>query len=123
MGGRGCAAACRGASRQTEHRGRLGQTSEPLRPRRQRIGEGIDPGRQIEERFRRATPRSPPCASIGAGRTAADLMAFTLTLLALLIEATFGYPDRLVRAIGHPVTWIGGLIGWLYRSLNLQATG
>jgi adenosylcobinamide-phosphate synthase len=42
----------------------------------------------------------------------------TLTFLALLIEALVGYPDRLVGAIGHPVTWMGRLIGWLDASLN-----
>jgi adenosylcobinamide-phosphate synthase len=42
----------------------------------------------------------------------------TFTLLALLIEAAVGYPDRLFRAIGHPVTWIGRLIGVLDRNLN-----
>lgn len=45
-------------------------------------------------------------------------MAAPLTLLALLIELTFGYPDRLARAIGHPVTWIGRLISWLEHRLN-----
>ncbi len=29
-----------------------------------------------------------------------------------------GYPDWLLRAIGHPVIWIGQLIGWLDRVLN-----
>jgi adenosylcobinamide-phosphate synthase len=29
-----------------------------------------------------------------------------------------GYPDRLVRSIGHPVTWIGRLIGVLERHCN-----
>ncbi|MER2251462.1 adenosylcobinamide-phosphate synthase CbiB [Methylorubrum podarium] len=38
--------------------------------------------------------------------------------LALLIEAVAGYPDRLYRALGHPVTWIGRLIGALERGLN-----
>jgi adenosylcobinamide-phosphate synthase len=42
----------------------------------------------------------------------------TLTFLALLIEALVGYPDRLVGAIGHPVTWMGRLIGWLDARLN-----
>jgi adenosylcobinamide-phosphate synthase len=42
----------------------------------------------------------------------------TLTFLALLIEALVGYPDRLVGAIGHPVTWMGRLIGWLDAGLN-----
>jgi adenosylcobinamide-phosphate synthase len=39
-------------------------------------------------------------------------------LLALLIELTAGYPDRLTQAIGHPVTWMGRLIAWLDRKLN-----
>jgi adenosylcobinamide-phosphate synthase len=42
----------------------------------------------------------------------------TLTVLALLIEAMVGYPDRLVRAIGHPVTWMGSMITALDRALN-----
>lgn len=29
-----------------------------------------------------------------------------------------GYPDRLARSIGHPVTWMGRLISWLDRRLN-----
>ena len=45
-----------------------------------------------------------------------------LALLAMLIELCLGYPQRLVRAIGHPVTWIGGLIGALDRLLNRDAT-
>ena len=45
-------------------------------------------------------------------------MAAALTLLALLIELMVGYPDWLARAIGHPVTWMGALIGTLDRSLN-----
>jgi adenosylcobinamide-phosphate synthase len=47
-------------------------------------------------------------------------MSIAITLMALLIEASFGYPDRLVRAIGHPVTWLGQLIGWLDRTLNRE---
>jgi adenosylcobinamide-phosphate synthase len=31
-----------------------------------------------------------------------------------------GYPDRLVHAIGHPVIWIGRLIGALDRALNRE---
>lgn len=38
--------------------------------------------------------------------------------LALAIEAVAGYPDRLYRALGHPVTWIGWVIARLDRSLN-----
>jgi adenosylcobinamide-phosphate synthase len=45
-------------------------------------------------------------------------MSFALALIALLIELCLGYPERLLRAIGHPVTWIGRLIGRLDRTLN-----
>ena len=45
-------------------------------------------------------------------------MSVALALLAMLIELCVGYPERLVRAIGHPVTWIGGLIAALDRALN-----
>lgn len=38
--------------------------------------------------------------------------------LALAIEAAAGYPDALYRALGHPVTWIGRLIGALDTGLN-----
>jgi adenosylcobinamide-phosphate synthase len=43
---------------------------------------------------------------------------FTLVFFALLIEAVMGYPDWLVRSVGHPVTWMGRLIGFLDRILN-----
>ena len=39
------------------------------------------------------------------------------------IELCLGYPQPLTRAIGHPVTWIGGLIGGLDRALNRDAAG
>jgi adenosylcobinamide-phosphate synthase len=45
-------------------------------------------------------------------------MTVALTLFALLIELIVGYPDRLFRTIGHPVTWMGRLIDWLDRMLN-----
>ena len=45
-------------------------------------------------------------------------MAPALTLLALLFEIAIGYPDRLLRAIGHPVTWMGSLVGALDHRLN-----
>ncbi|HEY4403343.1 MAG TPA: adenosylcobinamide-phosphate synthase CbiB [Xanthobacteraceae bacterium] len=48
-------------------------------------------------------------------------MAAPLTLLALLLELMVGYPDRLTRMIGHPVTWMGALIGALDRHLNRDA--
>lgn len=47
--------------------------------------------------------------------------ALLLTLVALLVEAAFGYPQAVYRAIGHPVVWIGNLIGWLDRRLNMPA--
>src|ERR1700681_3602488 len=65
---------------------------------------------------RRAAPRSPPCGS-------ADSMFVTLAFLALLIEAIVGYPDWLVQAIGHPVTWMGRLIGMLENFLNRGGGG
>lgn len=45
-----------------------------------------------------------------------------LLLLALMAEAAFGYPQRFYAAIGHPVTWIGRLIGKLDRMLNREDT-
>jgi adenosylcobinamide-phosphate synthase len=47
-------------------------------------------------------------------------MAVALTLLALLVEAMVGYPDRLVRSIGHPVIWMGSLIAALERRWNRE---
>lgn len=38
--------------------------------------------------------------------------------MALLIEATAGYPKSLLARIGHPVTWIGRMISALDRALN-----
>jgi adenosylcobinamide-phosphate synthase len=45
-------------------------------------------------------------------------MSVPLAFLSLLIELAFGYPDRVFRAIGHPVTWIGAAIAWLDARLN-----
>jgi adenosylcobinamide-phosphate synthase len=45
-------------------------------------------------------------------------MSALLTLLALLFEAMLGYPERVSRAIGHPVMWMGALVGVLDRGLN-----
>jgi adenosylcobinamide-phosphate synthase len=50
-------------------------------------------------------------------------MVVWLALLALLIELMVGYPDRLARAIGHPVTWIGRLIGVLDNAWNRATAG
>jgi adenosylcobinamide-phosphate synthase len=45
-------------------------------------------------------------------------MFVTVAFLALLIEALVGYPDWLAQSIGHPVTWMGRLIGLLDDTLN-----
>lgn len=43
-----------------------------------------------------------------------------LALLSLLIELAIGYPERLYKAIGHPVTWIGAFIARLDAGLNRE---
>ncbi len=43
-----------------------------------------------------------------------------MTALALAIEAAVGYPDRLYRHIGHPVTWIGRFIDRLDHAFNRE---
>jgi adenosylcobinamide-phosphate synthase len=48
-------------------------------------------------------------------------MSVALALLAMLIELAIGYPERVLRAIGHPVTWMGRLIGALDRWLNKKS--
>lgn len=45
-------------------------------------------------------------------------MSVLLAFLSLLVELGAGYPDRVLRAIGHPVMWIGALISFLDRRLN-----
>lgn len=50
-------------------------------------------------------------------------MAIFLAFAALLIERLFGYPDAVYRAIGHPVAWIGALIGKLDESWNRAEEG
>ena len=46
--------------------------------------------------------------------------SLAVALIALAIEAAFGYPAPLFRRIGHPVTWIGALIAALDRRLNRE---
>ncbi|MEZ0170699.1 adenosylcobinamide-phosphate synthase CbiB [Microvirga sp. TS319] len=46
--------------------------------------------------------------------------SFLVLVLALAVEAAFGYPGRLYTRIGHPVTWIGRLIKALDRSFNRE---
>jgi adenosylcobinamide-phosphate synthase len=48
-------------------------------------------------------------------------MSAALALLAMLIELCLGYPERLTRAIGHPVIWIGALIEQCDRHLNRES--
>lgn len=48
----------------------------------------------------------------------APLEFFLIALLALGLEAVIGYPNLLFRTVGHPVTWMGALIGFLDRMLN-----
>ncbi len=43
-----------------------------------------------------------------------------LIACALVLEAAVGYPDTVFRAIGHPVMWVGALIGWLDRAWNRE---
>jgi adenosylcobinamide-phosphate synthase len=38
--------------------------------------------------------------------------------IALLVDAAFGYPAFVYRALGHPVIWMGSGIAWLDRTLN-----
>jgi adenosylcobinamide-phosphate synthase len=45
-------------------------------------------------------------------------MSVALALLAMLIELCVGYPSALLRAVGHPVMWIGRLIAALDGLLN-----
>jgi adenosylcobinamide-phosphate synthase len=47
-------------------------------------------------------------------------MDVDIALLALLTEVLIGYPDWLVTAIGHPVTWIGRQISMFDRVLNRE---
>ena len=44
-----------------------------------------------------------------------------LAAIALVLDALIGWPDRVYRRIGHPVTWIGHLIAALDRRLNRGA--
>jgi len=50
-------------------------------------------------------------------------MSLALALIAMLVELCFGYPEPLLRAIGHPVTWMGRIITWLDHTLNRDGDG
>ncbi|MDO5631568.1 MAG: adenosylcobinamide-phosphate synthase CbiB [Paracoccus sp. (in: a-proteobacteria)] len=45
-------------------------------------------------------------------------MTALLTVCAMALDALIGWPDALFRRIGHPVTWLGGLISLLDRRMN-----
>jgi adenosylcobinamide-phosphate synthase len=45
-------------------------------------------------------------------------LTLPLALAASVVEALIGYPAPLYRAIGHPVTWMGGWLDWLEARLN-----
>jgi len=48
-----------------------------------------------------------------------NLMGFApLILCAWGLEVTIGWPQQLFRRIGHPVTWLGGVIGTADQMLN-----
>ena len=47
-------------------------------------------------------------------------MSAAAMVVALATEGAFGWPDRLYRIIGHPVTWIGKLISHLDQRFNLD---
>ncbi|MEX0809908.1 MAG: adenosylcobinamide-phosphate synthase CbiB [Dongiaceae bacterium] len=49
-------------------------------------------------------------------------MSVLLALLALLVELAIGYPDRVYRAIGHPVSWMGRWIAAVDRRFNRDAS-
>ena len=48
-------------------------------------------------------------------------MFAALALVAVATEAAVGYPDGILRRIGHPVMWIGALIAWCDKTWNSEA--
>ncbi|MCR4269018.1 adenosylcobinamide-phosphate synthase CbiB, partial [Nitratireductor sp. ZSWI3] len=47
-------------------------------------------------------------------------MSILLALSSMLVELAIGYPQRVYRLIGHPVTWIGRLISALDETCNRE---
>ncbi len=47
-----------------------------------------------------------------------SFLAFLVLLAAIMVDAVMGWPAWLFRCIGHPVTWMGRLIGWLDQHWN-----
>src|SRR5580692_4055585 len=72
--------------------------------------------------WRRAASRSPPCNS-GSSVSPWGKMSVALAAFAMLTEMFDGYPPWLLRAIGHPVIWMGYTIATLDRLLNRETTG
>jgi adenosylcobinamide-phosphate synthase len=56
----------------------------------------------------------------GGPHATQSAMFLGLALLAGAVEVAVGYPDAVYRAIGHPVTWIGRLIGWADAKWNSE---
>lgn len=48
------------------------------------------------------------------------MITATTMLVALLLEAALGWPDRLFARIGHPVTWLGHLIAFCDARFNRE---
>ena len=48
------------------------------------------------------------------------VLSFSAVALALIVERFIGYPQIVEDAIGHPVEWLGKLIAWLDKALNLR---
>lgn len=46
-------------------------------------------------------------------------MNLALSLVALLLDRLFGYPVLFQRLLGHPVQWMGALLHWLDKKLNV----
>jgi hypothetical protein len=92
---------------------------------RQRIWIGIDPGREVDEWFGRAREQAP-----GGTEIAAMQQRFVYAAKGDHVSracphchadrALFRLPGAVASAIGHPVTWIGRLIGALDRLLNRE---
>jgi len=47
-------------------------------------------------------------------------MSAAAMIVALATESAFGWPDRVFRTIGHPVTWLGRLINHMDARFNLS---
>ena len=48
-------------------------------------------------------------------------MTPAIAFVALAIERLFGYPKFMQAIMGHPVEWMGALIGWFEKNQNISA--